>query len=89
MSGDAATVAAADDVTRLRDLVRQFGLGGGGTHESDEPVEREGGSAVVSAVVEGRNLIVLPARETILKERASRRVQRSHRLQHTQTMTST
>ena len=49
--------------------------GGGGTHESDEPVEREGGGAVVRAVVEGRYLLVLPARAALLEEGTSRRVQ--------------
>ena len=50
------------------------------THESEEPVEREGGGGVVRAVVEGRDLVVLPALVALLEEGAPRRVQSTNGL---------
>lgn len=38
------------------------------TYKSNEPVESEGRSGVVSAVVEGRNLVVLPGVVALLEE---------------------
>ena len=48
--------------------------------ETEKPVESEGGGGVVSAVVEGRDLVVLPRLVTLLEEGATCRVQRSDRL---------
>lgn len=46
--------------------------------EPQEPVECECGGGVVSAVVERRDLIVLPRLEALLEEGATRRVERSN-----------
>ena len=45
------------------------------TYESDEPVEGEGGRGIVRAIVEGRDLVVLPLLVAVLEERLPRRVQ--------------
>ena len=45
--------------------------------QTQQPVEREGSRAVVRAIVERRDLIVLPRLEALLEERLSSRVQRS------------
>ena len=48
--------------------------------ETEKPVESEGGGGVVRAVVEGRDLVVLPRLVTLLEEGATCRVQRSNGL---------
>ena len=50
------------------------------TYESDEPVECEGRGGVVGAVVEGRDLVVLPLLVALLEECLARRVEGPNRL---------
>lgn len=44
-------------------------------YKSNEPVESEGRGGIVSAVVEGRNLVVFPGVVALLEEGAARGVQ--------------
>ena len=75
LSGQACTVAVA--LEQMRHKSSQY--------QSDEPVECEGCGGVVGAVVEGRNVRVVPVVVSLLKERPARGVQCPNRLHHTST----